>query len=103
MAAAHDREFGRAADLARESHAARTHDAAVGEQRDRARQLRLVRRRVLVVHHPRFGSAVLVAEVLQLALAGLVADGAIEWVIDEQPFERVGLGLLRALPGLAAL
>ena len=47
------------------------------------------------------GPAVLVAVVLQLALAGLVAHRAVERVVEEQPFERVGLRLLRALAGLA--
>src|SRR5690606_877907 len=35
---------------------------------------------------PRFFIAMLVAEVLQIALAGLVADGAVERVIDEKEF-----------------
>ena len=51
---------------------------------------------------PRLGAAVVVAEVLQLALAGLVADRAIERMVDEQPFERIGLGFLGPFAGLAA-
>ena len=101
--ATHDGKFRRAADLAREPHAPRTHDAAIREQRDFRTEFRLVRRRILVVHHSRFGAAVLEAVILELALAGFIAHGAIERVVDEQAFERVGLGLLRAFAGLAAL
>jgi len=49
-----DVQFRGAADFARESHAPRTHDAAVGEERDGAGKLRFVRWHVLHIHHSRF-------------------------------------------------
>src|SRR5262249_20986341 len=70
----------------------------VGEERDLRTDVRLVRRRVLAVDHPALGVAELVAVVLQLALAGLVADGAVERMIEQERFERLrlgGLGLRR--------
>src|SRR5262245_49216103 len=91
VAAVDDRQFGRAGDLAGEPHAPRAHDAAVGEERDLRTDVRLIRRGVLPVDHPALGMAELVAVVLQLALAGLVADGAVERVVEEQGFERLGL------------
>src|SRR5262249_126144 len=91
-----DRQFGRPGDLAREADAARAQDAAVGKERDLVADARLVRRRVLLVDHPAFGPAEAVAEILQHALAGLVAHRAVEWVSEQGRFECLHLGL----PGL---
>ena len=56
--------------------------------------VRLVGRRVLVVDHPALRLAEVVAEVLQQALAGLVADGAVERMVEQQVFEGLLLGVL---------
>src|SRR5262249_2555820 len=94
---------GRAGDFASEADAARAHDAAVGEQRDVGADVRLVRRRVLLVDHPGGGPAVEVAEVLQHALAGLVAHRAVQRVVEQQALQSVGLGGLGPLARLAVV
>src|SRR6185436_217574 len=76
MPPADDLQLGRAADLAREADAARAHDAAIGEQRNVRANVWLVGRRVLLVDHPARGFAEAIAEVLQQALARLVAHRA---------------------------
>src|SRR5262249_6180916 len=95
MAAVCDLQLGLAADLAREADAAAAHDAAVGEQRDVGADVRLVGRRELVVDHAALSIAMLEAVVLQHALAGLVAHGTVERMIEQERFQRVGLRLLR--------
>src|SRR5262249_36523485 len=80
VAAVDDLQLGGAADLAREADAARAHDTAVREQGDLVADVGLVGRLVLFVDHPALRPAVVVAEILQQALARLVADGTVERV-----------------------
>ena len=96
-AAVDDLQLGRAADLAREPHAAGAHDAAVGEQRDLVADVVLVRLDVLRLLQPAVAAAVVEAVVLQEALARLVAGRAIERMIEQQVFERRLLGRLHLL------
>src|SRR5262249_35242568 len=74
VAAIDDLQLRRARYFARETHAPRAHDAAVGEQGNLVADSRLVGGRVLFVDHPAFGATVTVAEVLQTAFPRLVAD-----------------------------
>ncbi len=86
-----DFQFGAAGDLAGEADTARAHDAAVGEERNMLADVGFVRRRVLRVDHSARRMAIAVAEILQHAFAGLVADGAIERMVEQDAFERLGL------------
>ena len=82
-AALHDTELRLLRYLVHESHAARAHDAALGvvdHQRPEHLALGLVQ---LVGADPRRLVVVLHVVVLQLALARLIADRAIDRVIDE--------------------
>src|SRR5262249_7458005 len=47
-----DLKFRRAANFTRKAHAARAHDAAIGEETNRIADVRLIGRRVFLVDHP---------------------------------------------------
>ena len=99
IAAVNDLQLGGTADLAREANTSRTHNAAVGEQGDLVADVGLVGRLVLVVDHSALRPAEAETVILQQALAGLVAHGTIEWMIEEQRLE----GLHLSVPGLVAV
>ena len=97
VAAVHELEEVRAGDLVLEADAARAQHAPLGVEHDRAQ-----------VHHLALVDLVLdldlgVVEavphvlVLQVALAGLVADRAVDGVVDQQELERRPVGLGRLL------
>jgi hypothetical protein len=83
VAAAVDHQLVGAGHLAREAHAARAHDASVAVEED-ARPDVLLRVLDLLLEEAALPAAVLVGVVLQVALAGLVADGAVDRVVDQQ-------------------
>jgi hypothetical protein len=76
-------ELGGLGHFAREAHAAGAHDAAVGVEKDVRAQV-LLGLLDLLLFEARDAAAVLVRVVLQEALAGLVADGAVQRVVDEE-------------------
>ena len=85
-------------DLAHEPHAARAQDAAVAVQHQRRPEIDVGADTLAVEHPPRELHAALVGaeavgEVLERTLAALVADGAVERVIDQQELEDAGAGL----------
>ena len=82
-AAAEDADLAGAGDYTGEAHATRAHDAAVGVELD-VRAYVLDGLLDLLLLEPRLGAAVLEAVVLEVALAGLVADGAVQRMIDQQ-------------------
>src|SRR5690606_27789757 len=85
-------------ELLRDTNAARAHDAALGvvhDGRPETHALRLVNRLGVLALR---GVLVLVVVVLELALAGLVADGAVDWMVQE---EELLYGRLRLLDALA--
>ena len=75
-------ELAAAADLTGEAHAAGAVDAAVLVDDDLGAEI-LVAIAALHLAHAGVAAAVAVRVVLKLALAGLVADGAVERVVDE--------------------
>ncbi len=79
-----------------EADAPGAEDAAVGDVEDVLAEVldRIVALGVLLV--ARAGAALLEHVVLELALAGLVADGAVERMVDEQQLEHALAGLLGA-------
>src|ERR1700737_617200 len=76
------------------SNAARTKDAAFIIERDARSELHRLRLLDLVFEKAGAGRAVFDAEFLQLAFACLVADRAIERMIDEQKFHYAAATLL---------
>src|SRR5690606_6507944 len=98
VAAVDHAEFARAGDFLGEAHAARADDAARAPVLDVGTHggLRLAD---FLLGEATVVAAVLHAVVLQLALAGLVALGAVERVVDEQELHHAlaGLDLGRAL------
>ena len=68
------------------SHATRAKNAAFIIERDARTELHRLRLLHLVFKKARAARAILDAELLKLALARLVADRAIERMIDEQEF-----------------
>ena len=82
-AAAVDDELGGAGHLAGEAHAPRAHDAAVGVEKDVGADV-LLRLLDLGLGEATLPAAVLVGVVLQMALAGLVADRTVHRVVDQQ-------------------
>ena len=84
-AAVDDHQLAGAADLAGEPHAAGAHHAAIDEQRDRVAHLAAAAGERADVG-PALVLAVLEVIVLQLALARLVADRAIDRMVDQQVF-----------------
>ena len=93
VAAVNDLQLGCAADLAGETHAARAHDAAVRKQGDLIADVVLIGRLILVVDHPALRPAETETVILQEALAGFVAHGTVERVIEKQRLERLHLGV----------
>ena len=69
-----------------EANAARAENAALVVERDARTELDVLRLLHLVLEEARILSAVLDAEFLEPAFAGLVADRAIERMIDEEKF-----------------
>src|SRR5687768_3575463 len=73
-------------DLLAKTNAARAEDAALIIQGDARPELDVLRLLDLVLEETRIGPPIFNAELLQAAFAGLVADRAIERVIDEEEF-----------------
>ena len=86
LAAAGGAQLLDAGDLAREADAARAVDAARHVGRDQGPQI-LVGDAALVLGEARMIGAVEQGQVLQVALAALIADRAVERVIDQQDLE----------------
>ena len=84
-------------DVGREPRAAVTEDAALAVERDQRRDGDRLLERDLRERHPRVAGAVAEGQVLQRALAALVADGAVERMVDEDELERRVLALGRLL------
>ncbi len=85
-------------DVRGEPRAAVTEDAALAVERDRRRDGNRLVERPLGKRHPRRAGAVLERQILERALAALVADRAVERVVDEDELERRLLSL-RGLRG----
>ena len=81
----------------RESRAAITENAALAVERDQRRNRDRLFERDLRERHPCPARAIAEREVLQWALAALVAHGAVERVVDEDELERRVLPLGRPL------
>ncbi len=84
-------------DALAEAGAAVAEDAALAVERDRGRDRDRLLEGELLEAHPRVAGAVAEGEVLQRALAALVADRAVERVVDEDELERRVLSLGRLL------
>ena len=90
-------------DVRREAGAAVAEDAALAVEGDRRRDRDRLLERALRERVARDRRAPAEREVLERALAALVADRAVEWVVDEDELERRALavgGQLRGLRGL---
>ena len=96
-------EFAVLGDIAREAGAAITEDAALAVEHDRRRDRQRLLVRTLRQRHARIAGAVAERQVLQRALATLVADGAVERVIEQDELEDTVLSLLRLGRGLGGL
>src|SRR5262245_27737576 len=94
MAAASYLQCGGAREQPPSGESARAHAVPVREQGHVLADVVLVGRMVLVIDHPALRAAVAVAEILEQALAGLVANGTVERMVEEQRFERALLGRL---------
>src|SRR5206468_1376024 len=75
-------------DVAREARAAVAEDAALAVEGDRRRDRDRLLEGALREGHARVARAVAEGEILERALAALVADRAIERVVDEDELER---------------
>ncbi len=84
-------------DLLREAHAAVAEDAALAVDRDQRRQLERLAEVALGLDEARRAGAPAVGDVLQRALAALVADRAVERVVDEQELDDRALRVVHAL------
>ncbi len=84
-------------DLLRVAHAAVAEDAALAVDRDQRRQLERLLEVALGLDEAARPGSPAVGDVLQRALAALVADRAVERVIDEQELDHRALGLVHAL------
>ena len=84
-------------DALAEARAAVAEDAALAVERDRGRDRDRLLEGQLLEAHPRVAGPVAEGEVLQRALAALVADRAVERVVDEDELERRVLPLRRLL------
>ena len=84
-------------DLLREAHAAVAEDAALAVDRDQRRELERLLEVALGLDEARGAGAPAVGDVLQRALAALVADRAVERVVDEQELDHRALRLVHAL------
>ena len=91
LAHVEDRGLG---DVLHEADAPGAEDAAIGDVEDVLAEVldRIVALGILLI--ARAGATLLEHVVLELALAGLVADGAVERVVDEQQLEHAFAGLL---------
>jgi hypothetical protein len=98
VAALHDRQALVLGDLAHEADAAGTHDAAVALVEDVPPEV-VPAEDALRLVEPAHRAALLGDVVLQAALAGLVADRAVERVVDEEELQHA----LAGLHGLLAL
>ena len=87
--------MGVARDLLGEARAALAQDAAVAVEQDLGRDLDRLGKGALDVDEPSLGSPVAHCLVLQGAFAALVADRAVERVVDQQEFHLTLLGLIR--------
>src|SRR4051794_37405833 len=85
------------ADLLREPHAAVAEDAALAVDGNQRRQRERLLEVALGLDEARAAAAPAVGDVLQRALAALVADGAVERVVDEEELDDRLLGSLHAL------
>ena len=83
--------------LLREAHAAVAEDAALAVDRDQRRQLERLLEVALGLDEARRARAPAVGDVLQRALAALVADRAVERVVDEQELDHRALRLVHAV------
>ncbi len=83
VAATHHLKLTGMRNFACESDTARTHDAAIGVELDQVGDVLAGVDRPLL-DEPVGGLAVFIAVVVQPALAGLVADGAIERMVDQE-------------------
>src|SRR6266536_2388271 len=86
-----------------EACAAVAEDAALAVDRDRGRDRDRLLEGALLERHPRVAGAVAKGQVLQRALAALVADRTVERVVDEDELERGVLGDARHLGGACRL
>ncbi len=84
-------------DVLREAGAAVAEDAALAVERDQRRDRERLLVGALVEVEARVAGPVAVGQVLQRALAALVADGAVERVVEEDELEHRLLALGRAL------
>jgi len=94
VAAIDHRELRLLRDLVHEAHAAGAHDAALGVVDDHGPELFALGLLQLVRPLPRGLVVVLHVVVLQLALARLIADGAVDRVVDEVELHHAALVLL---------
>ena len=90
FAAANAAKLTGAGNFTHEAHAARAMDAAGHVGRDQRPDV-LVGNNTLALDKPRHRTPVAHGDVLQFALAALVADGAIERMIDQQELHHVAL------------
>src|SRR6185369_15885791 len=92
-----DVEHRLARNVVHEPHATGAEDAPVGDVEHIGAEFfdRIVALGVFAVPGP--GPAFLEDVVLQLALAGLIADGTVEWMVDQQELENSLARLLRLL------
>src|SRR5436305_3863497 len=74
-------------DLLAEAHAAVAEDAALAVDADQRRQGNRLLEVALWIGHAALAGAPAHRDVLQWALAALVADGAVERVVDEQELD----------------
>ena len=78
-------------DFLAEPNAARAENATLVVERDARPELDVFRFLHLVFEETRLARAVLDAEFLQSAFAGLIANGTIERMVDEQEFHHAAL------------
>src|SRR6185312_15316639 len=97
VAALEQLQLGVFGDLLAEAHAAVAEDAALAVDRDQRREFDRLLEVALFIDHAAFARAPALRDVLQRALAALVADGAIERVVDEQELDHRALGVLDLL------
>src|SRR3984885_13656003 len=84
-------------DLLAEAHAAVAEDAALAVDRDQRRQRQRLLEMALGLDHPATPEPPAERDVLERALAALVADRAVERMVDEQELDDGILGMLDAV------
>src|ERR1039457_2433402 len=84
-------------DLLGEAHAAVAEDAALAVDRDQRRELQRLDEVALGLDEARDATAPAEADVLQRTLPALIADGAVERVVDQQELDDRLLCVLHAL------